>query len=85
MLAVIVLTASIGVKPITLVLLPFIGLLWAGPEAKWPKRILYWFYSGMLLLALMTLLGFLNGYWFGWLKVMLFTGTGYSIFSRWAS
>ena len=80
-LAVIVLTASIGVKPITLVLLPFIGLLWAGPEAKWPKRILYWFYSGMLLLALMTLLGFLNGYWFGWLKVMLFTGTGYSIFS----
>lgn len=80
-LAVIVLVASIGIKPITLVLLPFVGLLWAGPEANWPKKIRYWFYSGMLLLGLMTLIGFLNGYWFGWLKVMLFTGTGYSIFS----
>ena len=80
-LAVIVLTASIGIKPITLVLLPFIGLLWAGKDASWPRRILYWFYSGMILLLLMTLFGYLNGYWFGWLKVMLFTGTGYSIFS----
>ncbi|MDR4532870.1 polyprenol phosphomannose-dependent alpha 1,6 mannosyltransferase MptB [Glutamicibacter sp. PS] len=79
--AVIVLTASIGVKPITLVLLPFIGLLWAGPKATWPKRILYWFYCGAILLGLMTLVGWMNGYWFGWLKVMLFTGTGYSIFS----
>lgn len=80
-LAVIVLTASIGIKPITLVLLPFIGLLWAGKDASWPRRILYWFYSGMILLVLMTLFGYLNGYWFGWLKVMLFTGTGFSIFS----
>lgn len=80
-LAVIVLTASIGIKPITLVLLPFIGLLWAGPKASWPRRILYWGYSGLILLALMTLFGWMNGYWFGWLKVMLFTGTGYSIFS----
>lgn len=80
-LAVIVLTASIGIKPITLVLLPFIGLLWAGKDASWPRRILYWFYSGMILLLLMTLFGYLNGYWFGWLKVMLFTGTGFSIFS----
>lgn len=79
--AIIVLAASIGVKPITLVLLPFIGLLWAGPGSSWPRRILYWFYSGMILLALMALVGWMNGYGFGWLKVMLFTGTGYSIFS----
>ncbi|MGX1732464.1 polyprenol phosphomannose-dependent alpha 1,6 mannosyltransferase MptB [Glutamicibacter sp. NPDC055352] len=79
--AIVVLAASVGVKPITLVLLPFIGLLWAGPNAAWPRRILYWFYTGMIFLALMTVVGWLNGYWFGWLKVMLFTGTGYSIFS----
>lgn len=80
-MAVVVLTASIGVKPITLVLLPFIGLLWAGKDASWPRRILYWFYSGMILLVLMALVGMLNGYWFGWLKVMLFTGTGFSVFA----
>ncbi|HAY42501.1 MAG TPA: hypothetical protein DCY59_02650, partial [Micrococcaceae bacterium] len=78
--AIVVLAASIGVKPITLVLLPFIGLLWAGPEAKWPRRFLYWFYSGSIFLVLMTLVGWLNGYWFGWLSVLLnYTGTGVSI------
>lgn len=80
--AVVVLAASVGVKPITLVLLPFIGLLWAGPDARWPRRILYWFYTGMLFLALMTLVGWLNGYWFGWLSVMLnYTGAGFSIYA----
>jgi len=80
--AIVVLAASIGVKPITLVLLPFIGLLWAGPEAKWPRRILYWVYSGLIFLALMTFVGWLNGYWFGWLDVMLhYTGSGFSIFA----
>lgn len=78
--AIVVLAASIGVKPITLVLLPFIGLLWAGPEAKWPRRFLYWFYSGSIFLVLMTLVGWLNGYWFGWLSVLLnYTGTGVSV------
>ncbi|MGP9651857.1 polyprenol phosphomannose-dependent alpha 1,6 mannosyltransferase MptB [Glutamicibacter sp. AOP38-B1-38] len=78
--AIVVLAASIGVKPITLVLLPFIGLLWAGPMASWPRRILYWAYSGSIFLALMTLVGWMNGYWFGWLDVLLnYKGVGVSI------
>ncbi|GAA2550456.1 hypothetical protein HD598_000773 [Neomicrococcus aestuarii] len=80
-LAVVLITASIGVKLITIVLLPFIGLLWAGAGASWFKKIRYWAYTGLIVLALMTLTGLLNGYGFGWLKVMLVTGTGYSVFA----
>lgn len=80
-LGVILMTASIGVKLITIVLLPFIGLLWAGAGASWFKRIRYWAYTLLIFLALMVLTGLLNGYGFGWLKVMLITGTGYSVFA----
>ncbi|WP_271394292.1 polyprenol phosphomannose-dependent alpha 1,6 mannosyltransferase MptB [Neomicrococcus lactis] len=80
-LGVVLLTASIGVKLITIVLLPFIGLLWAGAGASWWKKFRYWAYTGLIVLALMTLTGILNGYGFGWLKVMLITGTGYTVFA----
>ncbi|GAA4365341.1 polyprenol phosphomannose-dependent alpha 1,6 mannosyltransferase MptB [Paeniglutamicibacter cryotolerans] len=80
-LGVVLVAASIGVKPITLVLLPFIGLLWAGTGASWGRRILYWFYTAGLVLGIMAVIGVANGYGFGWLKVMLGTGTGSVIFA----
>ncbi|MET1036396.1 MAG: polyprenol phosphomannose-dependent alpha 1,6 mannosyltransferase MptB [Arthrobacter sp.] len=80
-LAVVLVTASIGVKPITLVLLPFIGLLWAGPGASWPRRIRYWAYTAGLCLGIMALIGWANGYGFGWLAVMLGTGSGSVFFA----
>lgn len=80
-LAVILLTLSVGIKPITIVLLPFIGMMWAGNGSSWAKKFLYWCYSGGIFLAIMTVIGMLNGYGFGWVKVMLGTGTGYTFWS----
>lgn len=75
-LGVVLIAASIGVKPITIVLLPFIGLLWAGPKASWGRKIRYWVYTVVLVAVIMAIIGWANGYGFGWLKVMLGTGTG---------
>ncbi|GHD01739.1 polyprenol phosphomannose-dependent alpha 1,6 mannosyltransferase MptB [Zhihengliuella salsuginis] len=78
---VLLITASIGIKPITMVLLPFIGLLWAGPGASWLRRFVYWAYTAAIGLGLMVVIGYVNGYGLGWLTVMLTTGTGYSVYS----
>lgn len=80
-LGVVLIAASIGVKPITLVLLPFIGLLWAGPDAGWARKFRYWAYTAGLVAIIMALIGWANGYGFGWLGVMLGTGTGAVIFA----
>ncbi|MDN6331951.1 MAG: polyprenol phosphomannose-dependent alpha 1,6 mannosyltransferase MptB, partial [Micrococcaceae bacterium] len=80
-LGVVLVTASIGIKPITMVILPFIGLLWAGPGSSWKRRFLYWAYTLGLCLGIMALIGWVNGYGFGWLKVMLGTGTGTVFFA----
>ncbi|GAA1496180.1 polyprenol phosphomannose-dependent alpha 1,6 mannosyltransferase MptB [Paeniglutamicibacter kerguelensis] len=80
-LGVVLIAGSIGIKPITLVLLPFIGLLWAGPGASWARIVRYWFYTAGLVLGIMALIGWANGYGFGWLSVMLGTGTGAVMFA----
>ncbi len=80
-LGVVLVTASIGIKPITMVILPFIGLLWAGPGSSWARRFLYWAYTLALCLGIMAVIGWANGYGFGWLKVMLGTGTGTVFFA----
>lgn len=80
-LGVVLVAASIGVKPITLVLLPFIGLLWAGPDAGWGRKFLYWAYTAGLVAIIMAIIGWANGYGFGWLGVMLGTGTGAVVFA----
>lgn len=76
--AVVLVTLSLGIKPITVVLLPFIGLLWAGPRAGWLRRFLFWGITALTAAALMALIGLLNGFGFGWLAVMAGTGTGVS-------
>lgn len=78
---VLLVTASIGIKPITMVLLPFIGLLWAGPNSSWLRRFIYWGYTAGIGLGLMVAIGYANGYGLGWLTVMLTTGTGFSVYS----
>ena len=66
LLGVVLVTASIAVKPITIVLLPFIGLLWAGHAAGWGRRFLYWAVTGSLSWFLLWLMGIPQGLGFGW-------------------
>lgn len=72
---------SIGMKPITMVLLPFIGLLWAGGGSSWVRKFQYWFYTAGIAGALLLVVGMIQGYGFGWLAVMAGTGTGATFWS----
>ena len=75
-LATLLVVVSIGIKPITIVLLPFIGLLWAGKGASWTRKFTYWFLTAGIAAAVMITIGLVQGYGFGWLAVLAGTGTG---------
>ncbi|MBE1523910.1 polyprenol phosphomannose-dependent alpha 1,6 mannosyltransferase MptB [Nesterenkonia lutea] len=75
-LATLLVVVSIGIKPITIVLLPFIGLLWAGAGASWRRKFAYWFFTAALAAAAMIGIGLVQGFGFGWLAVLAGTGTG---------
>ena len=75
-LATLLVTVSIGIKPITIVLLPFIGLLWAGPGASWRRKFFHWGITAALAAGVMIAIGVIQGFGFGWLSVLAGTGTG---------
>jgi hypothetical protein len=68
--------ASIGTKLITLVMLPFIGLLWAGPRASWPRRFAYWLLTAGLAGGALVGIGVIGGYGLGWVSVLAGAGSG---------
>lgn len=80
-LGVVLITASIAIKPITIVLLPFIGLLWAGPGAGWGRRIALWAGTGSLSLVLLWLMGLPRNLGFGWTWALLDGNSGYTGYS----
>ncbi|WP_394938258.1 polyprenol phosphomannose-dependent alpha 1,6 mannosyltransferase MptB [Psychromicrobium sp. YIM B11713] len=67
-LGIVLVTLSIAIKPITIILLPFIGLLWAGKKANWPRKFLYWAMTAAISLGILALFGWINGFWFGWIN-----------------
>lgn len=67
-LGIVLVTLSIAIKPITIVFLPFIGLIWAGKNAGWPRKFLYWGLTGGLSLAILYGLSLVNGFGFGWIN-----------------
>ncbi|MEZ2390102.1 polyprenol phosphomannose-dependent alpha 1,6 mannosyltransferase MptB [bacterium RCC_150] len=69
-LGIMLVTASIAIKPITLIALPFAGLLWAGTRAGWGRRILCWAGTLCLSLGLLAAAGVVNGLGFGWLGAL---------------
>ena len=67
-LGIVLVTLSISVKPITVVFLPFIGLLWAGKGASWPRKFVFWALTAGISLALLYLMSRVNGFGFGWIN-----------------
>ncbi len=59
-----------SVKPIGLLALPFVGLLWAGPASSWGKRWQRWAVVGALASAILVALGLVTGTGFGWLNAL---------------
>ncbi|MDN3936576.1 polyprenol phosphomannose-dependent alpha 1,6 mannosyltransferase MptB [Arthrobacter sp. YD4] len=61
-------TLSIAVKPITIVFLPFIGLLWAGRNARWPRKFVFWALTAGISVGLLYAMSAVNGFGFGWIN-----------------
>jgi hypothetical protein len=72
---ILVFTLSIGIKPITVLLLPFIGLMWAGKGASWSRRIAFVVLTSAISLGVMGILGYLVGGGFGWVSALKTPGT----------
>ncbi|MDJ0316122.1 polyprenol phosphomannose-dependent alpha 1,6 mannosyltransferase MptB [Arthrobacter antibioticus] len=68
-------TASIAIKPITLIALPFVGLLWAGYQAGWVRKFGIWAATLGISTAIMAAMGAINGFGFGWLAALQTPGT----------
>ena len=92
-LAVLLVTLSIGIKPITMVLLPFVGLLWAWSSLgerrfslSWMRRLRHWAWTLLIAAVVMLGVGLISvaggdAYGFGWLAVLTGTGTGSMLWS----
>ncbi|MGO2542160.1 MAG: polyprenol phosphomannose-dependent alpha 1,6 mannosyltransferase MptB [Specibacter sp.] len=68
-------TASIAIKPITLIALPFVGLLWAGSQAGWVRKFGLWAATLGISMGIMAAMGAVNGLGFGWLAALQTPGT----------
>ena len=77
LLATTLVTLSVGIKPITLVFLPFIGLLWAGRGASRQRRFAVWALTLAYSAGLLWLMGVINGFGFGWVSAMTTPGSVY--------
>lgn len=68
-------TASIAIKPITLIALPFVGLLWAGSKAGWVRKFGMWAATLGISTAVLAAMGAVNGLGFGWLGALKTSST----------
>lgn len=74
-LGILLITLSVGIKPITLIFLPFVGLLWAGKGASWPRKFLYWALTAGIALGLLWVMGLVNTFGFGWVGALSTPGS----------
>lgn len=74
-------TASIGIKPITILLLPFIGLLWAGRNASWPRKFATWAATAVLSFGVLFMSGIPYNLGSGWILAILDPTPGFTGYS----
>lgn len=67
-------TLAGAVKPIGLLALPFVGLIWAGMNASWPRRFAMWCATGAISLTILALFGALTQSGFGWINALATPG-----------
>ncbi|MDO4240409.1 polyprenol phosphomannose-dependent alpha 1,6 mannosyltransferase MptB, partial [Micrococcus sp.] len=74
---------SVAIKPLTALLLPFVGMLLpagaapfrpGAPRLRRTRRIGPWITTATATLAVLTMLGALSGLWFGWVRAMTTSG-----------
>lgn len=80
-LGILLVTASIGIKPITVLLLPFLGVMWAGPSATWTRKFLMWAATAGLSFGVLALSGLPYGLGMGWVWAIMDPTPGYTGYS----
>lgn len=78
---VLLVTASIGIKPITVLLLPFIGVMWAGPSASWMRKFLMWGATAGISFAVLAVSGLPYNLGMGWVWAIMDPTPGYTGYS----
>jgi hypothetical protein len=69
-LAVIAIALAAAVKPIALLALPFVGLIWAGPTSSWGARIRAWILALLITIAVFAVASVLAGVGPGWIAAL---------------
>jgi hypothetical protein len=74
-IALVLVAAAIAVKPIAVIALPVVGIIWAGPKATLKVIARYWAISAAVALALLGALGFALGVGVGWVGALATPGS----------
>ncbi|RFA10660.1 hypothetical protein B7R54_16695 [Subtercola boreus] len=74
-LGILLITASVGVKPIAVLALPIVGIIWAGQNRTLRSTIKYWVVTVALSGAVLGALGLLMGIGFGWVLTLATPGS----------
>ncbi len=78
LLGFVLLACSIAVKPLTVLVLPFAGmlLLWrSGAKIPYRARVVVWAQSVVVVGLVLTAFGAITGLWFGWVPAMMTSGS----------
>lgn len=81
LLGILLVTASIGIKPITVLLLPFIGVMWAGPGASWTRKFLIWGATAGISFGVLAVSGLPYNLGMGWVWAIMDPTPGYTGYS----
>ena len=73
--ATLMLVLAVSIKPIVLVLLPFLGLAMLPGNPGLRERIAVWWRISLMTVAWLVLFGALTNLWFGWLPAMFTSGS----------
>ena len=69
-LGLILVTLGGSVKPIGLIAIPFIGLIWAGPITRMSRIWIRWLWSGLIAGSLLGVLALVTGTGLGWIAAL---------------
>lgn len=72
----VVIAMAATVKPIALLVLPFVGLLWSGASSSWPRRIRAWLLTGVVTICAVAPVFLLAGAGGGVLRATFSTPSG---------
>ncbi|QHC56451.1 polyprenol phosphomannose-dependent alpha 1,6 mannosyltransferase MptB [Rathayibacter tanaceti] len=73
--AVVLMAGAIAIKPVAIIALPVLALLWLRHDATLRERIRAWAWSGLGALGLVAAIGLLAGVGMGWIGAMVVPGS----------